>query len=505
MMPSPLAGHPRRRGSVVGALLALLVWEQMLPARTAAVAPDCLLSCPGVTGPAGPVACFDFTTTTANGDCGEVHNGVNATGTLVKRLRCGGLDVGGGASAVAEGPTPDGATTRFCIVSCSGNACTLGPSTSSSSAFDCSAAGCFFGPPLPISNAGTSTCVVNTWHGPGGGTLDVVQGSTSNLSVPLDSQIFLTGNALQPCPLCRQGAGMEADAVCAGTPDDPCAGVCDSSVGGPNQGLPCVSTNAQGLSRDCPSGGTFLGTLFIPLDPLTTGTATLTDPDGFLCPGQDPNDLEPGQLAAYPGCLGTTPAVDQTNLCRTITVHGSPAGSLLPPGTVQPMTLASVFCIPRTGSLLVDLAAALPGPGAVTLAGNAVLLPPAAATTTTTTTTTLPNGCAVTASFDSLLCRIDVLASLVSQGGVAPPVARTLLRLAGRAHRQIEDAEARAARRNAGGARRKLGAANHKLRALGHRVGSLAGRRGIPALLRDQLGTLAAAIRHDALALGRSL
>jgi hypothetical protein len=535
---SPLTPRRRRRASVAGTLLALLAWGAALPARTAAAVDDCALSCPPIMTPIGPLGCFDFTTATGIGTCGEVHNDTGGLGSLVKVLQCGGLDVGGGASAVAEGPTPDGATSRFCIVSCGGNACTLGPSTTSGPTLDCSAPGCFFGPPLPIPNAGTTTCTLNTWNAPGGGTLDVAAGTTSNLSVPLDSQIFLTGNALHPCPLCKVSPGMVDDPVCAGTPESPCTGVCELptaagvNLGGPNEGLPCVSTNSQGLSKDCPPGGAdvaggkpcnphdpaasqcifgvHLGVLGITLAPLATETVTWSDADGFFCPHQDPNDQEPGQLDAFPGCFGTTPSVDQTNLCRTITVHGSPAGFLLPPGTVKPMTLAAVFCIPRTGSLLVDLAAALPGPGAVTLPGTAVLGPPAAATTTTTTsttsttTTTLPAGCVDSPSFDSLLCRVDRLAALISQGGIAEPIAKTLLRLAAKARGQLEDAETRAASGDVRGARRKLVAAGRKLRVLARRVRSLAGRRAIPAPLRDQLAALTASIRGDARALAAS-
>jgi hypothetical protein len=528
--PPPTRRSGRR---ITGALLALLVWGPVLAARTAAAAADCALSCPGVMGPGGPIGCFDFTTTKASGDCGETHNNVDGTGPPLKVLRCGGLDVGGGASMEAEGPTPDGATSRLCVEACNGNTCTLGPSTASGPTFDCSAPGCLFGPPLPISSVGTSTCVVRTWSGPGGGTLDVASGSTSNLSVPLAAQIYLTGDALHPCPLCKQGTGAPTDPICAGTPDSPCSGVCELpsatgvNRGGPNEGLPCTSTNSQGLSKDCPPGGvqlpdkpcnpdvlteqqcifgTNLGTLAIALDPLTTGTATTSDPDGVFCPHQDPSDLEPGQLNAVPGCFESSPSDDLTHLCRRITVRGSPAGSLLPPGTVKAMTLAAIFCIPRTGSLLLDLSAALPGPGALTLPVDAVLVAPETATTTTTstivpTTTTVPTGCADAASFDSLLCRIDLLASLASRGGLA----KALLRLAGKASRQLEQAETRAADGDVRGARRKLGAARRRLRVLVHRVRSRAARRAIPAPLRDELAQLAAAIRVDVRALAGSL
>jgi hypothetical protein len=524
-------------------MLALLVWGPMLPARAATAAADCALSCPGVMGPAGPIGCLDFTTTTGFGDCGEIHNGADGTGPLLRNLHCGGLNLGGGGSTEIEQAMPDGATTRFCIEACNGDTCTLGPLTASGPTFDCSAPGCSFGPPVAVGNHAVSTCVVRTWHGTAGGTVDVATGSIS-LFGQLDSQTYLTGNTLHPCPLCKQGAGTESDPPCAGSPDHPCAGVCELpkptgvNLGGPNEGLPCISTNSNGLSKDCPPGGadaandkpcdpdvisdqqciygTNLGSIPIALQPLTTGTSTVSDPDGFFCPHQDPNDQEPGQLNAFPGCFGTTPSADQTDLCRTITVRGSPAGPLLPPGRVKHLTLAAIFCIPRIGKILLDLPYALPGPGAVALPGDGVLLAsdvPIPTTTTTattttvptTTTTTLPSACVDAASFDSLLCRVDLLAAVVSQGGVARPIARALLRLAGKAHRQVVGAEVRAARGDVRGARRKLGAARRKLRVLGHRMRSRAGRRGIPAPLRDRLADIAAAIRADVRALAGSL
>jgi hypothetical protein len=390
-----------------------------IPATTTTTIPCDLVPGPG----SSMVSSYNFTTTAGMGDCGAAYNDLACT-TSVKTLHCGGLNIGGGASTVAEGPTPDGATSRFCIESCSGTECTLKPASENGPTFDCSVPGCFFGPPLPIPNGGTTTCVVNTWREGGSGTVDVVAGTSSNLSVPLNSQTYLTGTASHPCPLCRQGDGSQGQPVCAGTPDSPCTGRCEGrsggglNLGGPNEGKPCVSTNSQGLSKDCPPGGVGpgalcdpndlqnqqclfgvnLGGLAVTLAPLSTGSTTVTDANGFFCPHQDPSDQEPGQVNAFPGCFGTTPFLDQTNLCRCITATGSPAGTLLPPGTSKDMTVAANFCIPRTGSLLVDLSAALPGPGEVSLAGTAQLLPVATTTTTTTSTTTTSTTTTTTSS-----------------------------------------------------------------------------------------------------------
>src|SRR5207302_7202064 len=69
----------------------------------------------------------------------------------------------------------------------------------------CTNAGCLFGPPLPIPNpshqgAATSTCVINTLSGNASGSADCAAGSVTNLSLPLSSGIFLTGDLTpRPC------------------------------------------------------------------------------------------------------------------------------------------------------------------------------------------------------------------------------------------------------------------------------------------------------------------
>ena len=97
---------------------------------------------------------LDFTNGVAGGTCGEARDGANA---VVKTLTCGGLNLGGGASTVQEGPTPDGATNRFSL-SCAdlNSVCTLSasatPPAANSADPDCSTTGCNFGTPLEIPN-----------------------------------------------------------------------------------------------------------------------------------------------------------------------------------------------------------------------------------------------------------------------------------------------------------------------------------------------------------------
>jgi hypothetical protein len=98
--------------------------------------------------------------------------------------------------------------------------------------------------------------------------------------------------------------------------------------------------------------GTVLPSFAVNLSPTSTGTEILVG--STPCPGQ-----------TSPGCFG-----DAT--CDYIEVRGTPAGSLTP--GAKAITLASVFCIPATGNVLIDGAADLPGPGAVTLPGSGELL-----------------------------------------------------------------------------------------------------------------------------------
>src|SRR5262245_37125561 len=92
-------------------------------------------------------------------------------------------------------------------------------------------------------------------------------------------------------------------------------------------------------------------TCAIPGRPLTTGTASATDPGGVFCTGQ---------LNA--GCFGS-------GTCVTITENGAAAGTVLT-NVPANATLASVFCVPATGNLVVDTGFDLPGPGATALPGT---------------------------------------------------------------------------------------------------------------------------------------
>jgi hypothetical protein len=309
-----------------------------------------------VTTTTEPGPALDFAIAAGTTECGTAEDAAAGGGSVFKSLKCGGLDIGGGTSTVPEGPIPDGGTNRFLITGCSGDECTVGPSHGPGTTFDCSDTGCAFGAPLAIRNGSLSTCVVNRFAAPVTGTFNQVTGE-STLNVQLASHVFATFNDAAPCPVCRVNFGGPG---CVGTPAAPCTGRCDRGV---NKGQRCVTTNSHGLSGDCspedPDDNTLdLATLSVDLTPLVTGTASKSAADGNLCPGQ-----------AQAGCFNRPD-------CQLITEHGAPAsGPLLPAGTVQPMTLGSVFCIPATGSALIDSAASLPGPGAASLTGTATIVP----------------------------------------------------------------------------------------------------------------------------------
>ena len=324
-------------------------------------------------GGGGPTI-LDFTTAPAAGVCGDTRDGSNV---LIKNLTCGGLNIGGGASTVAEGPVPNGSTNRFAL-SCAGSSCTVSATSTvpavNSTDPDCTTTGCNFGAPLPIPNVSLpnlTTCVLNTYQSAASGTLDLSDGSAVTNAV-LTSDIYLTGNVGQPCPVCRAGVGGTG-AVLSGTPASPATGFCDR---GPRATLACTTTNTQGLTRDCLTGGvgappkdcqagvpmhdgcidgTHVGPITVNLSPLTTTTTTVTNGTGTFCPGQ-------GGTPGTNGCFGS-------GACRTITENGSPAGAMTT-GMPANVTLAYVFCIIATPNGLVNFAADLPGPGAVALAGT---------------------------------------------------------------------------------------------------------------------------------------
>jgi hypothetical protein len=246
--------------------------------------------------------------------------------------------------------------------------------------------GCLYGAPLPVPNANTSAtsnCIINriVTNATGNGTC----AGASNINFDLLSDLYLTGDLLpgepgvNPCPLCK-----------GGTP------VC---IGGPNNGVTCTPGSiltigdAYPVSHDCPPPvSTFIGSLPIPYA-LTTGTSSkpsfaaggqvnvfcgfcrsLVPPKPFRNPPQSCTSNADCTTAPFTACQQSTEGVFGNGLATNYTETGTPAGCL-DDGFGHPSTLVSTFCIPPSYNGIVDGAADLPGPGAVSLPGTAQLLP----------------------------------------------------------------------------------------------------------------------------------
>jgi outer membrane protein assembly factor BamB len=307
-----------------------------------------------------------LTSAVAAGTCGALRAG-GPGGSIVKSLRCGGINVGGGQSTFVEALVPNGAVTEF-NTACSGAACavTARSAAETGSNDTCSAAGCRFGPYVPVSNAGTSICLSHAFTAAAGGTLESALGTFTG-TFPLSSTIYLTGNASSPCPRCVGGG-----------PGSVNSGVCDpawSSGSGAyaDAGTPCTPLNGAGDTYDCePATAAVFPAIPLSLSPVTTGPVSLTGSGGAFCP-----------LQVTPGAFGCRTAGGASGICPSgvaganhIEETGVPAGALTP--GPHPMTLASTFCIPAVGgplSFIVNGAVDLPGPGALSLPVNAELIP----------------------------------------------------------------------------------------------------------------------------------
>jgi hypothetical protein len=285
----------------------------------------------------------EFASVAGTGACGVTRDGLGGT---LGTLDCGELSLGNGNGGLPPSTLPDGAVVHFRLGGCSVlplATCALDAEPTPGVGFDCTSTGCSFGAPVPIPNGALSVCSVNTFAAPASGTVNLLDGSTT-ANVSLNLQIFLTSNPGQPCPRCSA----------TGTPAAPGSGSCDR---GARAGLTCTSTNSQGLSRDCLPGGsdgsTGLGTIGANLSPVTTGTASKSNPTGLFCPGQ-----------TAPGCFGEA-------TCRSITETGtSPGAAITSALAPQPATLVSTFCVAATGNNLLDGPAGLAGPAAISLPGQ---------------------------------------------------------------------------------------------------------------------------------------
>jgi hypothetical protein len=352
--------------------------------------------------PAGPCCgnnanFVGYTNNIGSGACGSFRN---ADGSLFNNLACGGLYFGGGGNSVPlPAITPDFSTSVTKILSCTGQTATLGPTTVTDTGTNlrCSSAGCFFGGPLPIPNAAstpTSTCVLNSVAVDAAGTLDCEAG-TAQISLPLNSEIFLTGDSLplvagiQPCPLCQGGTPLATNSgTCNGGADN--GMVCTPENSGQNPSYPTshdcrptlsltIGTIPIGFALD---SGTVSWTATQAVNPNSTGQARVfcgycrdSATLGFVQPFQQ--CWEDG-VAVGPACTNSNATCQQRNQgafgpnggsVKTITAVGAAAGSIVD-GLAHAQKLVSVFCIPPTFNPTIDAAADLPGPGAVAFDGD---------------------------------------------------------------------------------------------------------------------------------------
>jgi cysteine-rich repeat protein len=330
--------------------------------------------------------------------CGDQGFNTAATGTTTGKitaetsdeflLGAGCLYIGGGNASVPGGAVPDGSLTKYdALQQCDGGevilsrsarttspdnslTCTQGagpgkvcindlatwPNLASCNAdTDCRATGgngstatlscvdkpnCMFGAPLPIENGGLSTCVINTFGENSSGSVIDTTGET-RLSIPLRAHTFLKGtNDTFPCPRCMNGtcdAGARVGQSCSG------------------------GVGSQLTTIECPpaaDNGSYLPEFIVSLTPLTTGVTMKTASDGNFCPSQQ-------TFSAFGTQFFRSPPLKIVEIQQT----GVPAGDLTS-GSAAGVTLGSVFCIPQTGDALIDGAADLPGPGAVSLPGT---------------------------------------------------------------------------------------------------------------------------------------
>jgi hypothetical protein len=253
---------------------------------------------------------------------------------------------------------PDGVTKRVAIVSAAGStltfagsdaASTLECTKSSGPGKHCLTAGnascttdgdclglsgacafdtnCFFVQPIPIANGPLSICLVDVVETEETGTIDVGSGAIS-ITEHHASRAYVTGDAASPCPRCV-------------------AGVCTA---GKNAGGPCGVVGGLGTSVDClPDDASFIAAVQLH-EQFSTGASEIADFGAGFCPAQ-----------TVPGAYGASDGV-------RVVAAGSPAGSLAD-GAPHAVALASTFCVPSTGSPVLDALVKLPGPGMVSAAG----------------------------------------------------------------------------------------------------------------------------------------
>ena len=321
---------------------------------------------------------LEFTTHLGAGSCGQTAGAVS----VVRDLACGGVFAGGGQNTMTLPWTmPDGVLIPFQVTACDpGNrTMTLAaiPAPASGVARECTAAGCLVGPPLPVPNSAPalSSCIVTAFGLAASGTASC--DGTATLTLPLDHEVFLTGDAaptvpgVQPCPVCVQGR-------CAGGANNGLACRAEGSLGG----------DAYPTSSDCPPlpaqrlGG-FAATAEVVTGPVVA-QAYPTGPSGRVFCGYCRNQSTSAFAHPVVACASDADCHPPFHSCEQrsngafgpggggvehITITGT-AGGCLAGGAAPAVTLAGGGCVAPSFSGPVNLLFDLPGPETLSLPGE---------------------------------------------------------------------------------------------------------------------------------------
>jgi hypothetical protein len=313
-----------------------------------------------------------------------------------------GSDLDNGWTGVSHNfPVIGGSTLRYCLSGCDGR-----------TTFACQASGstavgpeqnpvnlATFGAPLPLLAANVPVCVINRFRDPViTGTFNLQTGEAGAAGAPnlirLFSDVYITSQQ-EVCPRCQVSGGQ-------GSINS--TGTCSSSAKSPGSSCTvdgAITVAGKGLyllSSDCPPAGAPTASLDIQL-PFTTGTTPpITGP--LPCPdaqGPQTSDDACGAGVCNATCTGTACAAHDaagncidakggisqlccSNATATPCFPTKNGGSFTRTGTPGPpgkiMVNAAVFCIPRTGSTLINITSGLPGPGALLLPATVSVLPP---------------------------------------------------------------------------------------------------------------------------------
>ncbi len=317
------------------------------------------------------------------GQCGANPAGGPAELRLEARRGAADLDLGWTGAAHDVG-VPADATLRACLAGCGA---TTGPRCGSRDDATAAVQRATLGAPVPLVAAGLPACIVTRLGAPAlaGLSADLAAGSVSG-TLALVAEVYGT-SLTQVCPRCS----------------GPMPGAVGTCRGGAREGRACVTaavvsvpgaagSAAHTVSADCLPAGRPLGSTALAV-PLTTGVATLSGPRpcgavaddacggacDASCTGRACATVVDGQCIAATGGLGQRCCTTDPERPCFPTAAGAPivrpgsASTPAPPfgdpayPKQSALTLAGTFCLPSSGSSLVDTVLGLPGPGAIVL------------------------------------------------------------------------------------------------------------------------------------------